>query len=131
MAIFQPIPGFKGRTFVGSGFSKKGTSIFVSAVPHCNCESERDAIRGKPPPPSSSLKHKELKEETVLYTGDSLLVLSIFIFYMATGNTFTIPSLITIVLSNSSSGLVTVVAAFLFLLNALQQCCIRLTSLQT
>ena len=28
-------PGFKGRAFLGSGFSAEGTSVFASTVPHC------------------------------------------------------------------------------------------------
>ena len=34
VAIFWPIRGFKGRTFVSSGFSKGGTLISASAVTH-------------------------------------------------------------------------------------------------
>ena len=35
VAVFRPTPGFKGRTFVTSGFPKEGTLISASAVPHC------------------------------------------------------------------------------------------------
>ena len=35
MAIFWPNSGFKGRTFVSSGFSTEGLLISTSAVPHC------------------------------------------------------------------------------------------------
>ena len=35
VAIFWPAPGFKGRTFVHSGFSTKGALISASVVPHC------------------------------------------------------------------------------------------------
>ena len=33
-AIFWPSPGFKGRTFVSSGFSIEGTLISASSVSH-------------------------------------------------------------------------------------------------
>ena len=34
MAIFRPIPGFKGKTFVSSGFSTNRTLISASALPY-------------------------------------------------------------------------------------------------
>ena len=34
MAIFWPTPGFKGRTFITSGFSTEGIFISASTVPH-------------------------------------------------------------------------------------------------
>ena len=44
MAIFWPTPGFKGKTFVSSGFSTEGTLMSAAKLPHCSEEGKKQAL---------------------------------------------------------------------------------------